>query len=728
MVSQCVSLWNNITNNTRQQTLHLFVATLLISMALLAYSNSSSAQTNSAIEVDNGTIENARVNGSQRIQVDVNPRSSGWHTVRFNMNSRAEVQISVFEVNGNSIERIVSIDRSANRISWTGMLDQSADYYVGVSSRSGSTNYTITLEEANVTLTRQPEQADSETVTDDDSSESLDIAEHQVATKPVLPVTRLNIGQGTLDSDQNIGPSMTRHEFKSLAAAEHKVTLLWNGDADIRFRVFRRDGSPVDNQVNGRSPSSWIGNLDANQTYYVSIWSRSGAANYSAIIEASAPVSIDSQPRDITVTAGENAEFKVQASGSGLLSYQWFANNNALNGETAESLLVSATKLYEDGTSISVEVSNGVNTVKSRTASLSVNPPMFSRPASSSITANALFTWSAAGDVHRVITVGNILYVAGDFDHIYSQHGDVLTRNHLAAFNRYTGEPLDFAPVIDGDVRALALSPDEKTLYVGGSFKKIDGNRRSRAAAFNIGNGGLKHFNPPKLNRPVHAIAVTDHHVYLGGLFTIVDNSPKSYLAAFNPETGALDSEFAASPNYYVNALVAGPEGLWLGGDFHRINRHPQRGIGLVNQYSGAYIKTDAVGADVVDLAASKSQLFVALGARGGRAAAFDRASGTEQWTIKSAGIFLGVAVDAGRYVYFGGRHEAVEGNSAADRLTRHEKLTGKMDTSWLPSINGSKSVNTIAVEQDGLYIGGNFTRVSTKPQGGFAIFSGLTE
>ena len=350
--------------------------------------------------------------------------------------------------------------------------------------------------------------------------------------------------------------------------------------------------------------------------------------------------------------------------------------------------------------------------------------PVFTGP----MTTAAARTWSAEGEVHRVATVGDTLFVGGEFTRISSPGGNSLRRTYLAAFDRHTGQPTDFAPELDGAVRALAVSSDERILYVGGAFLNAEGKRRNRVAAFDLRTGRMTAFDPPAPNQSLRAIAIAGDRIYLGGLFTRIGDRERPYVAAFDAATGALDTDFAASPDAAVKALVAGPEGLWIGGDFRRMNRTAQRGIGLVSLADGSLQATDDVTAEVIDLAASNSQLFIAVGGPGGRAVAFDRSTGVEQWTIASDGNFQAVGVDGGRYVYFGGHYEIVEGNRDADRMTRHDKLTGRMDRSWLPRINGIRSVNAVDVRLDGVYIGGDFTKVDLKPQEGFAIFPGSTE
>jgi len=337
-------------------------------------------------------------------------------------------------------------------------------------------------------------------------------------------------------------------------------------------------------------------------------------------------------------------------------------------------------------------------------------------------------SWQLQGIANVVLAVDDVVYVGGDFTAIYNNNGSQRTRNYLAAINRYTGEPTGFAPKLDDRVWALAASPDNKTLYVGGSFLTAEGVNRTRVAAYDMQTGALTTFNPPSPNVALRSIAVSDDKVYLGGLFTAVGGQKRTYVAAFDRRTGNLDRNFNVVLNNRVMALIAGPDYLWLGGDFTRVNGFSQRGVAAVDLDDGKLMDTDGVTYPVIDLAASATQIFVAGGGPGGRAAAFNRSTGREQWEIASDGNFQSVDVDDGRYVYFGGHYETVEGDRNFDRMTRHNKTNGQADTSWVPRLNGIRSVNSLSVTSDGLHVGGDFTRVNFEPHEGFVIFSGSTD
>jgi hypothetical protein len=94
------------------------------------------------------------------------------------------------------------------------------------------------------------------------------------------------------------------------------------------------------------------------------------------------PPAITQQPRNQTVVEEQRATFKVKATGSDPLSYQWKKNDADIPGATRASYVTPPATLSDDGTRFSVVVSNTAGSVTSRTARLrvtsatgAVNPP-----------------------------------------------------------------------------------------------------------------------------------------------------------------------------------------------------------------------------------------------------------------------------------------------------------------------------------------------------------------
>ena len=115
------------------------------------------------------------------------------------------------------------------------------------------------------------------------------------------------------------------------------------------------------------------------------------------------PAVIQSQPRNITVTAGATATFTVVASGTGPLNYQWKKNGSNV-GSNLAGYTTPATTLSDNGVTYTVDVSNAVNSVTSTTATLTVNaapvaPAITTQPKSITVTEGgpASFTVVAAG-------------------------------------------------------------------------------------------------------------------------------------------------------------------------------------------------------------------------------------------------------------------------------------------------------------------------------------------
>lgn len=156
------------------------------------------------------------------------------------------------------------------------------------------------------------------------------------------------------------------------------------------------------------------------------------------------------------------------------------------------------------------------------------------------VTADDLPTWQTDGVVWSIAVVRGVAYVGGNFDKIRppgAEPGDPReqVRRNLAAFDAATGEPLSWAPDVTGvpfessaqhaecddlgdaqwvcdAVWEIKPSADGSAIYVGGDFAKINGQWRSRIAAFDTGTRVLTSFKRT-VNSRVRALAVTDSTV-----------------------------------------------------------------------------------------------------------------------------------------------------------------------------------------------------------------------
>jgi PKD repeat protein len=218
------------------------------------------------------------------------------------------------------------------------------------------------------------------------------------------------------------------------------------------------------------------------------------------------------------------------------------------------------------------------------------------------VSSDALPTPQINGVVWDTAIVGNTVYAGGSFTNARpagSASGqNVVARGNMVAFNVTTGVMTSFAPSFNGQIRSLAVSPDQTRLYVGGEFTSVTvggtTSTRRRIAAFNTATGALITSFAPSVNYDVNAVTATNTTVYAGGSFLGVGSVNREKLAAFNASNGALLdwAPAATGPSAEVTAIVVNPAGtkVAVGGSFTALNgsSNPGYGLGMVDATTGA--------------------------------------------------------------------------------------------------------------------------------------------
>jgi hypothetical protein len=347
------------------------------------------------------------------------------------------------------------------------------------------------------------------------------------------------------------------------------------------------------------------------------------------------------------------------------------------------------------------------------------------------------------GSVEALARRGATLYIAGRFTRVGGQ-----SRASLAAVSvervrvlpwRLHGAPQEIVkhpkPEL-AEVQTLAAAADGRALYVGGSFDRIGGVRRSLAAAVDTRTGRILRWNPA-LDDSAFTIepAPGGRVVFLAGGFTHVAGKRRIAVAAVDAKTGAVlrfdahlsGAEFGGTS---VDELLATRNTLFITGDFTSVGRTSRHLLAAVNAQTGTVSDWDpaVTGDDVSALALDASSDTLYFGGdlskvggqrRDGLAAVDARTGAVRPWDPSAFGFVYALARGAGGVVFVGGEI----GSVGAERRAGLAALDADGQVSaWQPSETGE--VDALALSPDGsrMYVGGRFTPKNAPAQKNFAV------
>ncbi|MBF4563538.1 LamG-like jellyroll fold domain-containing protein [Plantibacter sp. VKM Ac-2876] len=208
--------------------------------------------------------------------------------------------------------------------------------------------------------------------------------------------------------------------------------------------------------------------------------------------------------------------------------------------------------------------------------------------APTTVTADSLPAPQIDGVVWDQVVAGGTVYVGGQFTTARPAGAAAgvatVARSNFLAYDLATGElRSDISTSFDGQIRAMAVSPDQSRLYVAGSFTKVDGTTRYRVAAFDLPSMTLVSSFAPTVNATVESIAVSATSVYLGGIFTSVQKNERLRGAALSTTNAALQPWNPSVLGGSVKAIVVSPDAskIVLGGGFTSIGGSTEPGLGM---------------------------------------------------------------------------------------------------------------------------------------------------
>src|SRR5579875_465607 len=203
-----------------------------------------------------------------------------------------------------------------------------------------------------------------------------------------------------------------------------------------------------------------------------------------------------------------------------------------------------------------------------------------------SLGAAAASSWQTDATVWHMAYANGDIWMVGDFTTLRPPGAAAGTStqpaDYFAALKASTGAPdpavndtHSFTGQASGlplTIGTVAASPDGSTIYVGGSFTKVDGVSRNHIAAFSSSNGALLPWNP-NVSGKVSAIATNGDNVYIGGTFGKVGTTARTNLADVSASTGTLLS-WAPTTNDTVTSMDVSSDGsqVVIGGYFTQVN------------------------------------------------------------------------------------------------------------------------------------------------------------
>jgi hypothetical protein len=199
---------------------------------------------------------------------------------------------------------------------------------------------------------------------------------------------------------------------------------------------------------------------------------------------------ITQQPVSQTIFIGDPATFRVTATGSAPLAYQWFRNGVALTSATTSTCSISAVSSNDDSAAFSVTVSNSEGAVTSEVATLTVDYGVPGEP-----TVVPLFSYSSSWKYDQTENLDGINWTASNYDDSAWSSGPGL----LAAENNSAIVPLIGTTLIAPQSPPAGLDPSHA--YYFRTTLKLTNDYSYFTARYRCDDGAVIYINGSEVER-----------------------------------------------------------------------------------------------------------------------------------------------------------------------------------------------------------------------------------
>jgi outer membrane protein assembly factor BamB len=334
-------------------------------------------------------------------------------------------------------------------------------------------------------------------------------------------------------------------------------------------------------------------------------------------------------------------------------------------------------------------------------------------PASAAYSSEPLArAWEATGPVHSSLAVGSRLYVGGLLDGV----------GGVAALDASTGALIWSVPT-DGDVRAMTLSSDGSTLFVGGGFTHVNGVTHRHLAAIATDSTVLPKWRA-STGGMVRDLVVSGDTLYVGGQFAKINGVAERGLGTLVASTGKTQPGFTGYVDKNVYGLALTSTSLVVVGNFLLVNGSQARSsiasfdrtTGNLNSWAPHRLCSGC--SKYWDVVVDDNNAYVSTSGAGGNVGGFDLTTGRNPWSyVHADGDVQSLLLPGDGLLYIGGHFGEFVGSTANDRelMAAIDPSDGSVDPNFHPHFfTHYPGVWALAVTQGVLWGGGDFTGVES--------------
>jgi hypothetical protein len=140
--------------------------------------------------------------------------------------------------------------------------------------------------------------------------------------------------------------------------------------------------------------------------------------------------------------------------------------------------------------------------------------------------------------VRQLMPCGGRMYAVGRISAVGEPSSHTYVRRNAFSFSQTNGRMRAWYPKVHGQVNSIALTPDCKTAYLGGSFSRVNSRVAHNIVAVNTTTGQVrKHFRR-NANGEVNTLEYTHGRLLAGGTFTKINGKSRTGLASMMWRTG----------------------------------------------------------------------------------------------------------------------------------------------------------------------------------------------